>query len=186
MSLTGAAKLLDISLATLSHDAKPSRWAVKTIWFTFGSPRCRKINDRFHCYDCTCLQAHALLSSQQSKLLLHKCNASTKRKYLFFLYVHLPPRTFAFPIFFFGNNNYLILVEGGRNCFGNLLIVIEGLHMIRSAVEIENQIEIQRASESRAHCYASANLNWVQTFFIAVFLRISMNSDEILFRSSSN
>jgi hypothetical protein len=25
MSLTGAAKLLDISLATLSHDAKPSR-----------------------------------------------------------------------------------------------------------------------------------------------------------------
>lgn len=75
---------------------------------------------------------------------MHKCNATGESKIFVFSFLRPPEKKRESLAFSYGNNYLIPRRRGRRRCSSNLLIVIEGLHMIRPA-KLENQIEIQWA-----------------------------------------
>jgi hypothetical protein len=95
---------------SLSSSFSPSRcrnkWQILLLWLYLPARRTRTF--------CSV----KLKNNTIEKLLLHKCNATGKGKYLFIL---------VFSIFL-----PIKITQRGEKFRGNLLIVIEGLHMIHS------------------------------------------------------
>lgn len=144
-----------------------------------------KINDRFPCYDCSCLQAvqrtlfYVKFKNNSWSCLLHKCNVDCKMK-IFAFYI-------AFVVFITTHNNYLIRkkCEGWKKKkkkVGKLLNCNWGFThdtlCCFGGKWIKLKFNERRVDERLSKTFsASANLNWEQNF---LYCRLPLLSPALL------